>query len=287
MAVSTPSMCLRSESDSVHSHTSCQASSLVGAVPVRLSRHPGQGIRDGSRNPWRMASGTLASAARRAARNGTAHGEVHHRRRLPAVGDHRTRRATRTPRCRPLPHRCSPTRRSCCGTSRGSATWRRWSALLVNLGVKADWREENVVALRADDITSTTVDAGAGRADPRLLPARRAAAGPLRARRDAAARGRRDRPPAPRPAPGRVPRPRGRGERGALVSSWCAPSGLRPCDFFMDEPSVMATENALMAAALAPGSTVIHNAASRAPRAGPGAPADADGRPDRGHRLEP
>ena len=38
--------------------------------------------------------------------------------------------------------------------------------------------------------------------------------------------------------------------------------GLRACDFFMDEPSVMATENALMAAALTPGSTVIHNAAS-------------------------
>ena len=41
-----------------------------------------------------------------------------------------------------------------------------------------------------------------------------------------------------------------------------APDGLRACDFFMDEASVMATENALMAAALTPGSTVIHNAAS-------------------------
>ena len=41
-----------------------------------------------------------------------------------------------------------------------------------------------------------------------------------------------------------------------------APDGLHACDFFMDEPSVMATENALMAAALTPGSTVIHNAAS-------------------------
>jgi UDP-N-acetylglucosamine 1-carboxyvinyltransferase len=38
--------------------------------------------------------------------------------------------------------------------------------------------------------------------------------------------------------------------------------GLAPCDFLMDEPSVMATENALMAAALTPGSTVIRNAAS-------------------------
>ncbi len=40
-----------------------------------------------------------------------------------------------------------------------------------------------------------------------------------------------------------------------------APRGLRPNDVFMDEPSVMATENALMAAALTPGTTVIGNAA--------------------------
>jgi UDP-N-acetylglucosamine 1-carboxyvinyltransferase len=42
-----------------------------------------------------------------------------------------------------------------------------------------------------------------------------------------------------------------------------APSlGLSPCDFLMDEPSVMATENALMAAALTRGPTVVRNAAS-------------------------
>lgn len=40
-----------------------------------------------------------------------------------------------------------------------------------------------------------------------------------------------------------------------------APTGLRPVDFLMDEPSVMATENALMAAALTRGPTVIRNAA--------------------------
>jgi UDP-N-acetylglucosamine 1-carboxyvinyltransferase len=40
-----------------------------------------------------------------------------------------------------------------------------------------------------------------------------------------------------------------------------APGGLRPTDVFMDEPSVMATENVLMAAALTPGTTVIGNAA--------------------------
>jgi UDP-N-acetylglucosamine 1-carboxyvinyltransferase len=40
-----------------------------------------------------------------------------------------------------------------------------------------------------------------------------------------------------------------------------APRGLQASDVFMDEPSVMATENALMAAALTPGTTVIGNAA--------------------------
>ena len=37
--------------------------------------------------------------------------------------------------------------------------------------------------------------------------------------------------------------------------------GLVAMDFFMDEPSVMGTENALMAAALAPGTTIMRNAA--------------------------
>ena len=40
-----------------------------------------------------------------------------------------------------------------------------------------------------------------------------------------------------------------------------APGALRPTDVFMDEPSVMATENVLMAAALTPGTTVVGNAA--------------------------
>jgi UDP-N-acetylglucosamine 1-carboxyvinyltransferase len=40
-----------------------------------------------------------------------------------------------------------------------------------------------------------------------------------------------------------------------------APKGLHPSDVFLDEPSVMATENALMAAALIPGTTIIGNAA--------------------------
>src|SRR5580692_6837606 len=52
-----------------------------------------------------------------------------------------------------------------------------------------------------------------------------------------------------------------RNDRNEIVLT--APAlGLRPCDFLMDEPSVMATENALMAAALTRGTTVIRNAAS-------------------------
>ncbi len=41
-----------------------------------------------------------------------------------------------------------------------------------------------------------------------------------------------------------------------------APRGLRGAPVFLDEPSVTGTENAVMAAALAPGSTVLMNAAS-------------------------
>jgi UDP-N-acetylglucosamine 1-carboxyvinyltransferase len=51
-------------------------------------------------------------------------------------------------------------------------------------------------------------------------------------------------------------------EHGRDIINIHAPLGLRPCDFLMDEPSVMATENALMAAALTRGPTVIRNAAS-------------------------
>ena len=62
--------------------------------------------------------------------------------------------------------------------------------------------------------------------------------------------------------------------------------GLCPCAIFMDEPSVMGTENALMAAALTPGPTTISNAASRAARPGSRSPALRDGRPGGRDRLQ-
>jgi UDP-N-acetylglucosamine 1-carboxyvinyltransferase len=55
-------------------------------------------------------------------------------------------------------------------------------ALLEALGVKAEWREDNVVALRADEVNRADVDAAL--AEP--IRASFLAAGPLLARRPAA-----------------------------------------------------------------------------------------------------
>ena len=110
--------------------------------------------------------------------------------------------------------------------------------------------------------TTREVDRAPGRAHPRLVPARRPAARPLRPRRHAAARRRRHRPPPAGPAPRRLPCARRRRYDLERDIDLIAPTaGLRAGDVFMDEPSVMATENALMAAALTPGTTVIGNAA--------------------------
>jgi UDP-N-acetylglucosamine 1-carboxyvinyltransferase len=134
-------------------------------------------------------------------------------------------------------------------------------ALLEHLGVKVDWNGENDLRLQADSVTETEVDEElAARIRASLL-----LAGPLLARFGEV----------------RMPPPGGDfiGRRridahldafrdmGALVqgSRWLEVSspdgGLAPCRIFMDEPSVMATENAMMAAALTEGPTTISNAA--------------------------
>src|SRR4051794_37389869 len=134
--------------------------------------------------------------------------------------------------------------------------------LLRGLGVAVEWRDENVVSLCAAHVLPD------GGLDPELCNRIRASfliAGPLLARF-----GRVHMPPPGGDVIGRRrldPHLDAFRALGARVSfdRWFdiqAPAGLRPCDFFMDEPSVMGTENALMAAALTPGSTVIHNAAS-------------------------
>jgi UDP-N-acetylglucosamine 1-carboxyvinyltransferase len=135
--------------------------------------------------------------------------------------------------------------------------------LLKGLGVSVQWKEDNAVALKAQDVDPTALD-------PTLAERIRASfliAGPLLARFRRA-----DMPTPGGDVIGRrrldphLDAFRALGTTVTLERAYgyrlTAPSGLRACDFFMDEPSVMATENALMAAALTPGSTVIHNAAS-------------------------
>src|SRR4051794_26166166 len=134
--------------------------------------------------------------------------------------------------------------------------------LLEHLGVEVEWREENVIALRAASIDP---DIEIPEEKTEKIRASFLVAGPLLARC-----GRVVIPPPGGDVIGRRrldPHLDAFRALGATVASNRvyrieAGDGLRACDFFMDEPSVMGTENALMAAALTPGSTVIHNAAS-------------------------
>jgi UDP-N-acetylglucosamine 1-carboxyvinyltransferase len=134
--------------------------------------------------------------------------------------------------------------------------------LLERLGVKVAWTGENEVRLQADNVSVTDVDEElANRIRASFL-----VAGPLLARCGEV----------------RMPPPGGDtiGRRrldahldafrdlGAKVAGdlWielsAPPEGLKPTRIFMDEPSVMGTENALLAAALTEGPTTIANAAS-------------------------
>ena len=133
--------------------------------------------------------------------------------------------------------------------------------LLGSVGVTYHWVEDNAVSLFAADANPCELD-------PELSTPIRASfllAGPLLARF-----GRAHMPPPGGDVIGRrrldphLDAFRALGAQVSLNGRYYidAPAGLRACNFFMDEPSVMATENALMAAALTPGSTVIHNAAS-------------------------
>jgi UDP-N-acetylglucosamine 1-carboxyvinyltransferase len=133
-------------------------------------------------------------------------------------------------------------------------------ALLENLGVEVAWVGDNSVRLCARGVAGGQVDEELSR----QIRASFLLAGPLLARFGEA----------------KMPPPGGDfiGRRrldahldafkdlGARVdgSRWIelsAPNGLSACEIFMDEPSVMGTENALMAAALCRGSTQISNAA--------------------------
>jgi UDP-N-acetylglucosamine 1-carboxyvinyltransferase len=133
-------------------------------------------------------------------------------------------------------------------------------ALLERLGVEASWEADNSVRLCARNVSDAVVDEELSA----KIRASFLVAGPLLARFGEA----------------RMPPPGGDfiGRRrldahldafkdlGARIDGdrWIeltAPTGLCACEIFMDEPSVMGTENALMAAALTSGVTTIANAA--------------------------
>ena len=134
--------------------------------------------------------------------------------------------------------------------------------LLAALGVDVTWENDHSVRLNAANVGDTDVDARyAERIRASFL-----AAGPLLARFGKALM-----PPPGGDVIGRrrldphLDAFRALGasvDHGRDIRLIAPNGGLTACDFFMDEPSVMATENALMAAALTPGSSIIRNAAS-------------------------
>jgi UDP-N-acetylglucosamine 1-carboxyvinyltransferase len=133
--------------------------------------------------------------------------------------------------------------------------------LLERLGVRVAWTAENEVRLQADSITSTEVDEElANRIRASFL-----VAGPLLARFGEVRM--------PPPGGDTIGRRRldahldafrdlgARADGDVWLELSAPPEGLKPVGLFMDEPSVMGTENALLAAALTPGPTTIGNAA--------------------------
>src|SRR3954447_10322212 len=132
--------------------------------------------------------------------------------------------------------------------------------LLVDLGVTVERPEPNTVRMNAANVNKTNVEATLAE----RIRASFLAAGPLLPRFGSATM-----PPPGGDVIGRRrldPHLDAFRALGATVEHGrdvviTAPNGLRPVDFFMDEPSVMGTENALMAAAAVDGTTIIRNAA--------------------------
>src|SRR4051795_6080721 len=131
--------------------------------------------------------------------------------------------------------------------------------LLSTLGAEADWSGDNEVTVRPQGLSSHEVD-------PELAKRIRASfllAGPLLARL-----GRASVPPPGGDVIGRrrldphIHALERLGARIEIESRYeMQTKGLRGADIFLDEASVMATENAVMAAVRAPGETTIGNAA--------------------------
>jgi UDP-N-acetylglucosamine 1-carboxyvinyltransferase len=134
--------------------------------------------------------------------------------------------------------------------------------IIRGLGASVEWRDEHAVAICAAGIDpeQATIDRSAAE----RIRASFLLAGPLLARH-----GRAVMPPPGGDVIGRRrldPHLDAFAELGVEVEMGrdivlTAPQALRAGEVFMDEPSVMATENALMLAALTPGATVMGNVA--------------------------
>jgi UDP-N-acetylglucosamine 1-carboxyvinyltransferase len=132
--------------------------------------------------------------------------------------------------------------------------------LVAALGAHVEWTAQNELSIRAEFISSTTLD----RALCQRIRASILLAGPLLARC-----GRVEVPPPGGDVIGRRRLDthflafRALGAEVEVGRSYeiVAPEGLRGADAFLDEPSVTGTENAIMAAVLAPGRTCLINAA--------------------------
>src|SRR3954471_20778234 len=134
--------------------------------------------------------------------------------------------------------------------------------VLRGLGASAEWRDDNEIVICAAGVDR---DAHVDREHAERIRASFLLAGPLLARFGRAAM-----PPPGGDVIGRrrldphIDAFRALGavyEHGRDIGLSAPNGGLRAGEVFMDEPSVMATENALMAAALTPGTTIIGNAA--------------------------
>ena len=159
--------------------------------------------------------------------------------------------------------------------------------VLRGLGATAEWRDDNEVVICAAGVDR---EAHVDREHAERIRASFLLAGPLLARF-----GRADMPP---PGGDVIGRRRldphldafralgARYEHGRDIVLSAPNGGLRAGEVFMDEPSVMATENALMAAALTPGHDDHRQRRVRAPRPGPRADAGQDGRRHPRHRLQ-
>ena len=217
MAASTPRTCLRSESDSVHSQNSSQASSRVGegtragyGARKRIVR------RDALRYPCAAVAGPD--------RGGSTHGEIHHRRRQPLSG-------TVVPagnKNAALPVLAATLLTEEEVVLRNIPRIRDVEAM-VGPAARAGGHRRVARATTCWPCAPPTrrggARPGADRADPRLLPAGRPAAGPLRLGPHAAPGRRRDRPPAPGSPPGRLPRAGRRRWRAAATTASPRPPG--------------------------------------------------------------